>query len=119
MKNLLIVDDSDLIRDRIKSIASKVENLNIVGEASNSLQALEMANTLNPDVILLDIRMPGGNGLEVLSKIRKTNTQIVIVIITNYPFEQYRKAAFELGADYFIDKTHEFDKIPEVLKSLN
>lgn len=119
MKNLLIVDDSELLRDRIKSIASKVENVNIVGEAFNSLQALEMANTLNPDVIILDIRMPGGNGLEVLSKIRKTNSQIVIVIITNYPFEQYRKAAFELGADYFIDKTHEFDKIPEILKSLN
>jgi DNA-binding NarL/FixJ family response regulator len=68
--------------------------------------------------VILDIRMPGGSGIDVLENIKKTNAAPVVIVLTNYPYPQYRKKCMALGAEYFFDKTTEFEKVTEVIENL-
>jgi len=68
--------------------------------------------------VILDIRMPGGSGIDVLEDIKKINAAPIVIILTNYPYPQYRKKCMAAGADYFFDKSSEFEKVTEVLKKL-
>jgi two-component system, NarL family, nitrate/nitrite response regulator NarL len=118
MLKLVIVDDSELLRLRLKNLIASVNNLELIAEASNSLDALQIIKRKKPDILLLDIRMPGINGLEVLAEIRKFNKEMKVLIITNYSNDQYKMAAFKFGADYFLDKSTEFQQIPIILKNI-
>ncbi len=118
MQKLIIVDDSELLRTRLKTIIASVSNINIVAEASNSIEGLQLIKQFKPDILLLDIRMPGINGLEILANVRKVNKKMKVVILTNYPNEQYKTSALKIGADYFLNKSTEFDQIPAILTEL-
>ncbi len=115
---VFIVDDSALVRERIIAMISEHPGIEITGQAENAQEAINSIRKLKPDVAILDIRMPGGNGIEVLRNIKKNSSGPTIIILTNYPYPQYRKKCIEAGADYFFDKSTEFNKIIEVLKKL-
>ena len=115
---ILIADDSKLIRERIIEMISVIPGVEIVGQAENSGEAIVFIEVLKPDVVILDIRMAGGGGIEVLKKIKQKKIEIVKIILTNYPYSQYKTKCFELGADYFFDKSTEFNKITGVLSNL-
>src|SRR4030065_1978954 len=116
---VFIADDSSEIRKRIIAMLSDLaERIERIGEAENVQDAINSIHEFDPDVVILDIKMPGGSGIDVLKKIRKINEVPVIIILTNYPYSQYRKKCMEAGADFFFDKSTEFEKIPEVLKEL-
>ena len=115
---VLIVDDSSLLRERLKDALSEIDGIEIIGEAQDKYEAINSIGKLNPDVVILDIRMPKGNGFEVLHNVKKDRPSCVVIIFTNYPYPQYRKKCMEAGADFFFDKSMEFEKIPEVLGQL-
>jgi DNA-binding NarL/FixJ family response regulator len=69
-------------------------------------------------VVILDIRMPDKSGIEVLKDIRNKKLPIRVIMLTNYPYPQYRKKCEELGADYFFDKVTEIEEIPKVIEEL-
>ncbi len=115
---VFIVDDSALVRERIIAMISENPGIEIIGQAKNAQEGINSILKLKPDVVILDIRMPGGNGIEVLKNIKKNNSAPTIIILTNYPYPQYRKKCIEAGADYFFDKSTEFNKIIEVIKKL-
>jgi len=115
---VFLVDDSAIVRERLVSMLSEIKGVEIAGEAENAHDALEDIKKLKPDVVILDIRMPGGNGIDVLEKIKKSRPTTKVIIFTNYPYPQYRKKCMDGGADYFFDKSIEFEKVIEVLKSL-
>ena len=115
---ILIADDSKMIRERIIAMISVIPGVEIVGQAENAGEAIVFIEVLKPDVVILDIRMAGGGGIEVLKKIKQKKIEIVKIILTNYPNSQYKKKCFELGADYFFDKSTEFNKITGVLSNL-
>ncbi len=115
---VFIVDDSALVRERIIAMISENPGIEITGQAKNAQEGINSILKLKPDVVILDIRMPGGNGIEVLKNIKKNNSAPTIIILTNYPYPQYRKKCLEAGADYFFDKSTEFNKIIEVIKKL-
>ena len=115
---VFIVDDSALVRERIIAMISEHPGIEITGQAENALEGINSILKQKPDVVILDIRMPGGNGIEVLRNIKKNNYAPTVIILTNYPYPQYRKKCIEAGADYFFDKSTEFNKIIEVLKKL-
>ena len=71
-----------------------------------------------PDAVILDIRLPRKSGIEVLRDIKKDKPSPVVIILTNYPYPQYQKECTEAGADYFLNKSTEFNKIADVLKNL-
>lgn len=116
--NVFIVDDSQIVRDRLTSLLNELGSINIVGYANNPLSATELIVATQPDIIILDIFLVGGSGIHVLKNIRSRNIQSKIIVLTNYAQEQYRKKCFEEGADFFFDKSIEFDKIVEVIQKL-
>ncbi len=116
---VLIADDSKPVRERLVSLISEVENVNIVGQAENTIEAKILIKELNPDLIILDIRMPGGTGMDILGNIKKFNPKIKIIILTNYHFPQYKEKCLSTGADYFFNKSGEYEKVIEVIEELN
>jgi|WetSurMetagenome_2_1015567.scaffolds.fasta_scaffold00014_36 DNA-binding NarL/FixJ family response regulator len=112
---VVIADDSSLMRDRIKKLLAGTEENVMVFEAENGDDAIQSIRENKPDLVILDIRMPGMNGIEVLKRIKEDNTKIIVCILTNYPFQQYRQKCIELGADYFFDKNLEFEKILDLV----
>ena len=115
---VFIVDDSAIILERLEMMLSELKGIEIIGQAKGSTEAEEAIPKLKPDVVILDIRMHGGNGIEVLKNIKKDKNSPLVIMLTNYPYPQYRKKCKDAGADFFFDKSTEFDKITEVLKKL-
>jgi DNA-binding NarL/FixJ family response regulator len=115
---IVIADDSALLRNSIQESLKDINNIEIVGQANNGTEALEIINEKIPDFILLDIRMPGLNGIEVLKKIRGNLNKAKVCIFTNYPYSQYRTRCMEEGADYFFDKNINFQEVKNLIAQL-
>jgi len=115
---LFIADDSEILRSRLVEMLSEFKDIEIVGQAEYAQEAVESIRELIPDVVILDLRLPDGNGINVLKKIKKGNSSIKVIIFTNYPYFQYRKRCMEAGAEFFFYKATEFEKLVEVLKQL-
>jgi len=115
---LLIVDDSSMIRNLIKNQIKVFEKVNIVGEAGNGIIAMEMVNTHHPDMVILDLHMPDMNGIEVLREIKKANLKIIVCILTNYPYPQYKEKCMAFGADFFLNKNEDFEMINIVIGNI-
>jgi DNA-binding NarL/FixJ family response regulator len=91
------------------------DGIEIVGEAGDGDEALTLFRQRRPDVLVLDIWMPGKNGIEVLETVRREDQSIVVVMLTNDVFHQHRRRCFELGADYFLHKSRDFESLAWVL----
>ena len=91
MMKIFIADDSSVIRDRLNALLSDLPGVEVIGEAGDAEAALKGIQELNPDVVILDIRMPGGNGITILEQIKRTDASPVVIMLTNYPYPQYRK----------------------------
>jgi len=115
---VFVVDDSELVVERIRVLLSDIPGLEFIGQAANANDAVEAIERLKPDVVILDIRLIGENGMNVLERIKKEHAPPVVIMLTNYPYPQYRKKCRELGADYFLDKVTEIASFVKVLKVL-
>jgi len=115
---IVIVDDSYLVRERLVKMLSAIPGTEVTGEAANSQDALKVFVDQKPHVVIVDIKIPGENGIEVLKKIKKINQAVVVIIITNYPSTQYRTKCLENGADYFFDKSNEYSEVIETIKNI-
>lgn len=113
--NVFIVDDSNIVRERLTSLLTEVPSIMIVGYADNPLAATEAIVAQRPDVVILDIFLTGGSGIHVLKNIRGKNISSKVIMLTNYAQEEYRKKCFEEGADYFYDKSIEFEKVVDTI----
>lgn len=116
---VLIADDSKPVRERLVSTLSEIDDVNIVGQAENTIEAKILIKELNPDLLVLDIRMPGGTGMDIIEDIKKFNPKIKIIILTNYHFPQYKEKCLSTGADYFFSKSGEYEKMLDVIEELN
>ena len=108
---VLIADDHTIVRKGLCSLLEGEKDIWVVGEAENGRQAMEVAETLMPDVIVMDINMPLLNGIEVTRTIKKTFPDIEIIILTMYSNEEYVQEALLAGASGFLVK----DTIPRDL----
>ncbi len=117
--NIVLIDDSSLVRERIVNIISKLPGVKVIGEAANFLEAIKVVRQKKPDVVILDIKMPGESGVQILKKLKKEFEELKIIMLTNYPYSQYKVECLKNGADYFLSKSDEFEKIPEVLSELD
>jgi DNA-binding NarL/FixJ family response regulator len=115
---VLIVDDSEVVVQRLRSSLAEVAGLEIVGQADNVADAVLEIRKLRPDVIILDIRMPGGSGIDVLEGLKAYPRPPIVIMLSNYSDRQYRKKCLQSGARFFFDKSAEFQKVAEVLQSL-
>jgi len=112
---VFVADDSIVLRERVLEMLRDIPGVTVLGCAEDGLHAIDCIRELKPDVVVLDIQMPCGNGLDVLKNIKHdAKGRPVVIVFTNFPYPQYRKRALEYGAEYFFDKTTEFDKVREL-----
>lgn len=116
---IVLVDDSQIVRERVFNLVSEVPGVEVVAEAGNSIEAIECVRKLQPDVVILDIKMPGDTGIEVLRKLKISYPSLKIIMLTNYPLPQYKAKCLEYGAEFFLNKSDEFEKITDILMNLN
>jgi DNA-binding NarL/FixJ family response regulator len=115
---VFIADDSALIRERLPGMLAEITGVEVMGQAADGIEAINSVRELKPDVVVLDIRMPGKNGMEVLQELKEFEPAPCVIILTNYPYPQYRKKCLAMGADYFLDKSADFDGLFTVIKQL-
>lgn len=104
MWKTLIVDDDNLFRRTIRELLEARFPFMTFEEAGDGNEALGRIRTNTPDIIFMDIRMPGENGLRVTERIKGLYPEIVIIILTSYDLPEYREAAIEKGANHFLCK---------------
>ena len=116
--NLLLVDDSALVRKNMRRLLRKVNSLDSISDAGNAVSAIDHIEQENPDIIILDLRMPGASGFEVLRHIKEHNLPTLVIVMTNHPTETNREKGMMLGAKYFFDKTNDYPKVIQLLHNI-
>jgi DNA-binding NarL/FixJ family response regulator len=115
----LIVEDNCLFRQTILNILAGQFPSMILEEAADGKTALERIEDALPDLIFMDIKLPGGNGLHLTEHIKKRYPDVVVVILTSYDWPEYREAAYKFGANHFIMKGSSTNKeIVELIESI-
>jgi DNA-binding NarL/FixJ family response regulator len=104
MIRLLLVDDHAILRDGLRALLSYYPDVEVVGEAEDGQQAIEAVERLSPDVVLMDIAMPGMNGLEATRRIRQSHPQTRILILTQYDDQQYVMPLVRAGVAGYVLK---------------
>lgn len=118
MMRILIADDSAVVRERLSGLLTDLRGIEVVGQAEDAIEARNLAEKLRPDVAILDLRMPKGSGADVLCDIKKLDPTPKVIMLTNYPHPENRKKCIDGGADYFFDKSTEFQKVVSVLMDM-
>ncbi len=104
MIRVLLVDDQNLVRQGVRSLLGLADDIEVIAEASDGSQAVELAEELTPDVMLLDMRMPGMNGIDVLNELRGKGCQPATIILTTFDDEELVLAGLKAGARGFLLK---------------
>lgn len=113
-----IVDDSRLVRSRLVAMLGQLEHVDIAGQAGDAAEALAAIPQLHPDFVILDVHLPDREGISVLESIKRLGSPPVVAMLTNYTDEYHRLRCETAGADYFLDKSKQFDEIPGILRRL-
>jgi DNA-binding NarL/FixJ family response regulator len=113
-----IADDSEAVRERLIDLLSEVDGAEVIGQAANAGDAVEGVRRLKPHVVILDIQMPGGSGIDVLKEIKQERLPPVVLMLTNHASPQYRKKCLEWGADFFLDKSRDMECLFTISESL-
>lgn len=114
---VLIADDHAIVREGIRQLLGAENDMQVVGEASDGLEALEMAKALKPDVILLDIAMPGVSGLEAVSLIKDTVPQTEIVVLTMHSKDTFVHRVLDCGALGYVLKASPINDVIQAVRS--
>lgn len=115
---VFIVDDSRVVVERLAGLLDEVPGARLVGQAGDVPGAVVGIQKVRPDALILDLHMPGGSGLDVLRAIRSAHPDLFVLICTNYPYPEYRDECLSAGANLFLDKSADFEKIPSILREL-
>ena len=117
MVRVLIADDTQFMRANLKIILER-NNMQVIGEAENGIKVVKMYEELKPDVVTMDITMPGMDGIEAVRQIRKDHPDAKIVMVTALGQEMFVREAVVAGAKNFIVKPFKEDKIVEILNKV-
>lgn len=117
--NILIIEDADIIVNQLRILLSDINSTNIIRSANSAESGLELIEKSFPDVFILDIKLPGLSGIDLLNKIKHDYplTSPLIIILTNMPHATYKHACLNKGANFFLDKSRDFLVLPEILDS--
>ena len=118
MGKILIVEDNTVFRQMLKEILYARFPRITIREEPDGHQLLPAVDAFRPNIIFMDIRLPGENGLELAQKIKKSHPEIIVVILTSYDLPEYREAAFQYHANHFIAKASVSTRIVDVVESI-
>jgi DNA-binding NarL/FixJ family response regulator len=113
---VFVVEDSTLLRERLVQSLTTIHGIQVSGYAATAQDAISQIHQSHPDAIILDIRLKEGNGLQVLQEVKVRGQPPLVIVLTNFAYAQYRKKFLDAGADYFFDKSNEFEQVVVVLR---
>jgi two-component system response regulator DevR len=117
MMNVFIVEDSEAMRESLRTMLSDFHDVRIVGYAADEAGAIEQIDALLPDVVILDLNLLSGSGIAVLKNVKKHHDGITVMVLTNCNDEFYVDACKRAHADYFFDKSFQFMQAREVFEN--
>jgi two-component system response regulator DevR len=109
MLKVFLVEDSSPVRLRLAALIKPISEANVVGEAEDVGTALTGIANSCADLVIVDLRLAGSDGMELVSHLSHGTRKVITIVLTNYSTQAFRAASFAAGADYFFDKTSEFD----------
>lgn len=115
---VMIADDHELVREGLKQLLELDGDIEIVSEAGNGTECLEKLKKVKPDVLLLDINMPGQNGIEVLQKIRDRNMHTRVLILTVHNEVEYLVKAVDIGVNGYLMKDSTSEELKKAIYSV-
>jgi two-component system response regulator DevR len=115
---VFVVEDSTIIRERLLQLLQRLDGVEVIGEADNAVDAVSRIVAAAPDVVVLDIKLKKGDGIDVLKRIKRSLPGVMVIMLTNYATSEYRSVCMEAGAEYFLDKTNEFETLCAILYRL-
>jgi len=113
---VLIADDSTPVRERMAALLWEIPRVEVIAETVDVPGTMDGLMALLPDIVLLDISMPGGNGFEVLDRIRSEKLSTLAVVVTTHAEPEFECRAFESGAAAFFNKTRDFMAVAEFVR---
>jgi len=117
--NIIIVDDHSLFRNGMKLLLSSTGNFNVMAEASNGKEFLQLLETMQPDVVLMDIDMPEMGGIEATTKAMEKNADLKIVCLSMYGEEEYYYKMIEAGVSGFLLKNSDINEVKTAITSVH
>jgi signal transduction histidine kinase/DNA-binding NarL/FixJ family response regulator len=116
---VVIADDAPAVRDRLSALVGEIQGIEIVGTAATASEALALVEAHQPNVAILDIRMPEESGIAVLQRIKSQKLSPIVIMLTNYDDKEYRAACLSAGAELFLDKAHGLDHLVPLIRGLS
>lgn len=117
MIRVLLVDDQAMLRQGLYVLLSGEADFELIGQASNGLEAIDLTSTLRPDVILMDIRMPICDGIEATKKIHQQYPQIKVIVLTTFDDDEYILQAMNAGACGYLLKNSPIEHLASAIRS--
>ena len=117
MISVLLVDDHPVVIEGLRKVLQTAGDIAVAGEAHDAAGALEQARALRPDVVLLDLRMPGASGVQATRRLREQDVRSAVIILTSYGDQAYVRQAMEAGADGYLLKTTSADQLISAIRN--
>lgn len=112
---VLVMDDAAVVRSLLAAMLTEIDSVEHVIQAEDAASALHLVDQHKPDIAILDIKVPGAgltqNGIDVLRKVKQVHPTTKVIMLTNHATERYRRECQKAGADYFFDKSSEFEQL--------
>lgn len=118
MLRVALIEHSEEMRKRLVGLLEETAGIEIIGCAADGGEGLRMLSTERPDAVFLDVALPGRGGAKLLREIRRSLPEIMIVALSDESVPQYRSRCIELGANFFVDRSSEFERILSVVEDL-
>ena len=115
---VLLVEDSAVICRLIEDIVRNVPGVTVAGSVDSESGAIEAVQRGDVDVLILDLQLRSGTGFGVLRAMRSMDRQPIAVVLTNFALNTYRVSALALGARHFLDKSRDYDRLPDILAEI-
>ena len=116
--NVLLADDHVVVRAGTRQLLERHPDITIVGEASNGQEAVQLTDELNPDVVVMDVRMPGMSGVDATKAIKAAHPEVSVLVLTAHDDDEYVFALLQAGANGYLLKTAEADELLKAIRTV-
>jgi len=116
--DVFIVEDSPAVRDGLVDLLKDLDGVRVVGVADSPNAAIEGICATRPSCVILDFQLVGGTAIDVLRGVRPQLPGVAVIVLTNYPSAGYRRASMNAGANWFLDKTAQFEEVRTIVSGL-
>ena len=115
---VMVVEDSEILRTRWIALLGNIPHLCVTVLATTGLQAWACFAEARPDAVVLDVELDDVNGLQLLGRMKRERPSCRVIVLASYIFEAFHQRCQDLGADFFLEKANDFDRVPAILTAI-